>query len=75
MPDFFSFTAFPSFNAFLQMGGYGLYVWTAFAITFISMGWVCVAAIIKHRRVIGDIQNKIAREVRLEKAKKMENTL
>ena len=27
-----------SMNDFLHMGGYGLYVWVSFGITFVSMG-------------------------------------
>ncbi len=66
---------FSSFPEFLLMGGYAPYVWSAFLITFIAMGWVCLAAVLKHRHVLKDIQRKIAREGRLKEAEKMENTL
>lgn len=66
---------FSSFSEFLAMGGYALYVWSAFAITFLSMGGLIVSALLTKRKRLQDIRFKIAREERLKQAKSMENTL
>lgn len=57
------------------MGGYAAYVWSAFGISFVAMLWILFSSMATHRRVLGDIKNKIAREQRIKDAKKMENTL
>ena len=63
-----------SFAEFLH-GGNALYVWSAFAITFIAMFAVFFGYIRMHRQARKDIEKKIQRELRLKDAKKMENTL
>ncbi|WP_407331044.1 heme exporter protein CcmD [Enterovibrio sp. 27052020O] len=66
---------FSSFSAFLDMGGYAAYVWSSFAITFFAMFWVVFSAHLTRRKLYREIKNKVAREQRIEKAQKMENTL
>ena len=66
---------FSSFSDFIAMGGYGFYVWIAFAITVLAMGWVVMDCIWTRKKIFFEIKNKIAREQRIENAKKMENTL
>ncbi|CZF80239.1 Heme exporter protein D (CcmD) [Grimontia celer] len=66
---------FDSFSEFLAMGGYAGYVWGAFAITFIALAWVALAAHFARRKLFKEIKNKVAREQRIKNAQKMENTL
>lgn len=66
---------FDSFSAFLAMGGYGVYVWSSFAITFGAMAWVALATHFARRKLFKEIKNKAAREQRIKNAQKMENTL
>ncbi|WP_028024806.1 heme exporter protein CcmD [Enterovibrio calviensis] len=66
---------FSSFSAFLDMGGYAGYVWSAFAITFLAMFWVVFSAHLTRRKLIREIKNRVAREQRIKKAQNMENTL
>ncbi|KXF81330.1 heme exporter protein CcmD [Enterovibrio coralii] len=66
---------FSSISEFLAMGGYSAYVWSAFAITFIAMLWLVVSAHFTRRKLFREIKNKVAREQRIKKAEKMENTL
>ena len=66
---------FSSFSAFLDMGGYAAYVWSSFAITFFAMFWVVFSSHLTRRKLYREIKNKVAREQRIEKAQKMENTL
>lgn len=66
---------FASFSEFLAMGGYAPYVWSAFAITFFSMGCLIGSSLLTHRKLLKEIDYKIAREKRLQQAKNRENTL
>lgn len=66
---------FDSMSDFFAMGGYAAYVWSAFGISFVAMLWILFSSMATHRRILGDIKNKIAREQRIKEAKKMENTL
>lgn len=43
--------AFNSFNEFVQMGGYGFYVWLSFFLTFLVIAGVALDAAIGRRRL------------------------
>ncbi|PCS22019.1 heme exporter protein CcmD [Candidatus Enterovibrio escicola] len=66
---------FVSFSAFLEMGGYAAYVWGAFTITFGALFWLVISAQLTRRKLFLEIKNQFAREQRINKTKRMENTL
>ncbi|MGF1758375.1 heme exporter protein CcmD [Photobacterium sagamiensis] len=66
---------FESLSDFFAMGGYASYVWGAYGISFAAMLWILLTSLSKKRRLLADIKNKMAREQRIEDAKKLENTL
>ena len=66
---------FDSFSDFLNMGGYAFYVWTAYGLSFAALLWLTLASLRTRAKLMREIKNKIAREARIEKASKMENTL
>ncbi|MBD1574967.1 heme exporter protein CcmD [Vibrio sp. S11_S32] len=66
---------FDSFSDFIAMGNYAAYVWSAFGITFASLGILCWSSISQNKALFKDIQQKMDREARIQAAKKMENTL
>ena len=66
---------FDSLSDFFAMGGYAPYVWGAYGISFAAMLWILFTSLSRKRRLLADIKNKIAREQRIEDAKKLENTL
>ncbi|MGC9421810.1 heme exporter protein CcmD [Vibrio sp.] len=66
---------FNSWSEFFAMGGYAEYVWSAFGITFFSMGFLWVLSVRAGRGLLQDVQKKINRQARIEAAKNMENTL
>ncbi|NLS13256.1 heme exporter protein CcmD [Vibrio sp. SM6] len=66
---------FDTFNDFLAMGGYGPYVWSAFAITYGAMLILWVSSVRRSRQLLNEVKAKIARQARIDAAKKMENTL
>lgn len=43
--------AFDSFQEFVQMGGYGFYVWLSFFLTFLVIAGVALDALIGRRRL------------------------
>ena len=47
---------FANFDQLIAMGGHGVYVWSAFAVTVAAMLWLAVAPVIKHRALLNDIQ-------------------
>lgn len=57
------------------MGGYATYVWGAFGATFLSLFWILFSSLGKRRQLLKEIEQKMAREERIKKAKTMENTL
>ncbi|KAB1181327.1 heme exporter protein CcmD [Photobacterium damselae] len=66
---------FDSFSDFIAMGGYAGYVWSGYGISLLALLWILVSSLRKKRRLLADIKNKMAREERIKKAKKLENTL
>ncbi len=46
---------------FLAMGGYGLYVWGAYAVFFIVIAIDCLAPLMARRRVLGELRAREAR--------------
>ena len=58
---------FSSWNAFFAMGGYSLFVWLSFGVTFALLGllwWFCQSG---HRQILKDLEAKQARELRVQK--------
>ncbi len=47
---------------FFAMGGYAMYVWPAYAVFFIVLGWDWVAPAMKRRRLTREVRGRIARE-------------
>lgn len=66
---------FESLSDFFAMGGYASYVWGAYGFSFSAMSWLLLTSLSKKRRLMADIKNKMAREQRIEEARKLENTL
>lgn len=47
--------AFDSWHDFLLMGGHGVYVWSAYAMTLIVMLWLIIAPLLRQRQLLRDI--------------------
>ena len=67
--------AFDSIADFFAMGGYGFYVWLAYGLTFLSLIVLVVNSITKKNKILKNVEQRLAREQRIKKAQKMENTL
>lgn len=55
--------AFDSFSAFLAMGRHGLYVWSAYGVTFLIVGWNVVQPLLQRRRLLREQAGLIKRDV------------
>lgn len=66
---------FDSFSDFLAMGGYAAYVWSSFAITFVSMLVLAWQSVARKKQILREVRQEIERQQRIAAAKKMENTL
>lgn len=47
---------------FLAMGGYGAYVWTAYAVFFIVLALDALAPLLQRRRVLRELGSRLRRE-------------
>jgi len=52
---------FDSFSAFIEMGGYGLYVWSAYAITLVVFAYNIVRPLLMRRELIR-VQKRILQQ-------------
>jgi len=66
---------FDSFQAFLEMGGYGFYVWWSFGLTFLSVGLIWLSSVQKGRRILNAVRQEQLRKQRQEQAQKVETVL
>ncbi len=66
---------FHSMTDFFAMGGYAVYVWSAFAVTLVSMSALLFSSYRTGKRLRSNIRGKIERDKRRADAGKSENTL
>ncbi len=67
--------AFNSLADFFAMGGYGFYVWLAYGISFLGLLVLIINTLVKRKKILKAVNQRIAREKRIKKAKNMEGTL
>lgn len=56
---------FNSFSEFINMGGYGFYVWLSYGVTFALLITLTVVSVRKRRNLFNQIRSKQAREQKL----------
>ncbi|MCK6262688.1 heme exporter protein CcmD [Vibrio sp. ZSDE26] len=66
---------FESLSDLFHMGGYAVYVWSAFGITFLSLLIILVTSIRRGKSLLKEVQAKVDRQARIDAAKDLENTL
>lgn len=54
--------AFDSLDAFFAMGGYGAYVWSAWAVTALALVGSVVHARVERRALLRDLERRARRE-------------
>lgn len=64
---------FENFSAFLNMGGYGFYVWLSFGVSTTLIVALIISSIASHKQVIKDIAIRQQREEKLRQVRKQRN--
>ncbi len=59
---------FDSWSAFIEMGGYGFYVWLSFGSCSVILGALWLSSVKRHKQIFTDIRQQIAREQRIKAA-------
>lgn len=59
---------FDSISAFLDMGGYGFYVWLSYGVTALTLGLLVVASVQQHKSIKKQIAQRQKREAKLRQA-------
>jgi heme exporter protein D len=67
--------AFSSFAEFFNMGGYALYVWSAFVISFLSLFGLVISTRLHGKRLREELKRLQARQRRISAAHSMERHL
>ncbi|MBU2869226.1 heme exporter protein CcmD [Colwellia sp. E2M01] len=60
---------FTSFNDFINMGGYGFYVWLSFGAAALILTLLTINSAMGHKQVINQIAKRKKREDKLREAK------
>jgi heme exporter protein D len=61
---------FDSFSAFIDMGGYGFYVWLSYGVAVILLLMLIISSITGHKHVIKNIAQRKQREDKLRQVRK-----
>ncbi len=65
---------FDSFSAFLNMGGYGFYVWLSFGVSAVLIIALIFNSLMGHKQVIKSIAIRQQRENKLRQLRKQRNS-
>ncbi|QHJ13420.1 hypothetical protein FX988_03681 [Paraglaciecola mesophila] len=60
---------FESFSAFLDMGGYGFYVWLSFGVSLLALGVLAFDTLRQKKVLFSAVEKEQARKVRIKAAK------
>ena len=61
---------FESFSAFVDMGGYGFYVWLSFGVSLLALGILAFDAVRQKKVLFNAAEKEQARKIRIKAAKK-----
>ncbi|MBU1436474.1 MAG: heme exporter protein CcmD [Gammaproteobacteria bacterium] len=70
MPELY----FSSWTAFFEMGGYALFVWLSFGVTFALLGLLWWHSQLGHRQMLRQLAAKQAREFRVQQQLQQEQS-
>jgi heme exporter protein D len=63
---------FDSFSAFIDMGGYGFYVWLSYGVTTALLLILILTSVTGHKQVIKNIAQRKQREDKLRQVRKQQ---
>ncbi|MFT2091677.1 heme exporter protein CcmD [Paraglaciecola sp. 2405UD69-4] len=59
---------FDDFQSFINMGGYGLYVWLSFGLGFLSLAWLWLDSVFSQKSLFKRVHAEQARLARIKAA-------
>ncbi len=59
---------FDSWQAFWEMGDYGLFVWLAFGVSLLALLVLCIDTLLAKRGLFAKVQSEVARKQRIQQA-------
>jgi len=62
---------FDSFSAFINMGGYGFYVWLSFGVSAVLLALLIFSSKSGHQQIIKNIASRQQREDKLRQAREL----
>ncbi|MEW6994328.1 heme exporter protein CcmD [Colwelliaceae bacterium MEBiC 14330] len=62
---------FSSFSEFIDMGGYGFYVWLSFGTTALILSFLLVSSKAGHQKIINEIAKRQQRDDKLRQAREI----
>jgi len=63
---------FDSFSAFIDMGGYGFYVWLSYGVSVAALALLIFTSISSHKKIKQQILQRQKREEKLRQAAKLQ---
>jgi heme exporter protein D len=63
---------FDSISAFVDMGGYGFYVWLSYGVSVFALALLIFTSINSHKKIKLQINQRIKREEKLRQAAKLQ---
>jgi|TARA_B110000196_G_scaffold66837_1_gene56610 heme exporter protein D len=63
---------FDSISAFIDMGGYGFYVWLSYGVSIFALALLIFTSISSHKKIKLQITQRIKREEKLRQAAKLQ---
>jgi len=64
---------FDSIGAFLDMGGYGFYVWLSYGVSITALALLIFSSLNSHKKIKQQIAQRIKREAKLRQAAELQN--
>ena len=63
---------FDSINAFLDMGGYGFYVWLSYGVSILALALLVFSSLSSHKKTKRHIAQRQKREMKLRQAAELQ---
>jgi len=53
-----------SASEFFHMGGYAVYVWSSYGLSFVVLGWILISPIFTKKSIIKELKTKYRQQAR-----------
>ena len=63
---------FDSISAFIDMGGYGFYVWLSYGVSIVALALLVFSSLSEHKKIKQKISQRQKREIKLRQAAELQ---